>query len=309
MHSRRAFLKNTTLSVAALSAAPAIVLHAGDGKSLHIASNAYSWAVFYQREGKDFNKSLDQGFADVATTGINGYEPGVGGIEEVRKVLPFLKQHGLEMRSLYVNSSLHEQAEAERSMAQVLEIAREVKSVGTRIIVTNPNPIRWGGPEDKTDAQLRTQASALNRLGRDLAALGMTLAYHNHDIELRQSAREFHHMMTGTDAKYVGLCLDAHWIYRGTGNSNVALFDIVELYGRRIKEMHLRQSKNGIWSETLGPGDIDYEALASAVIQKGVKPHLVLEIAVENGTPKTLSPVEAHKQSVEYARRVFAKLS
>lgn len=308
MHSRRTFLRNTTLAVTALSTAPAI-LHASDGKSLHIASNAYSWAVFYQREGRDFNKSLAQGFTDVAAAGINGYEPGVGGIEEVRKVLPLLKEHGLGMRSLYVNSSLHEAAEAEHSIAQVLEAAHEVKSFGTRIIVTNPNPIHWGGPENKTDAQLRTQASALNRLGRELSSMGMVLAYHNHDIELRQAAREFHHMMVGTDAKYVGLCLDAHWIYRGTGNSNVALFDIVELYGSRIKEMHLRQSRNGVWAETLGPGDIDYEALAAAVIRKGVKPHLVLEIAVENGTPKTLSPLEAHKQSVDYARRVFSKWS
>jgi hypothetical protein len=40
-----------------------------------------------------------------------------------------------------------------------------------------------------------------------------------------------------------------------------------------------------------------------------VKPHLVLEVAVENGTPKTLSPVEAHRRSVEYATRVLAPLA
>jgi len=212
------------------------------------------------------------------------------------------------MPSIYVNSTLHEAAEAERSIAQVLAVAREVRPVGARIIVTNPNPIRWGGPENKSDDQLRTQAAAMDRLGKELAALKMTLAYHNHDIELRQAAREFHHMMSGTDPRYVSLCLDAHWVYRGSGNSSVALFDVVKLYGDRVKEIHLRQSQNGVWSETLGPGDIDYEALARALAKKQAKPNLVLEVGVEPGTPKTMSPVAAHRQSAEYARRVFANL-
>jgi inosose dehydratase len=88
----------------------------------------------------------------------------------------------------------------------------------------------------------------------------------------------------------------------------VALFDVVELYGHRVSELHLRQSQNGVWSETLGPGDIDYEALAQALARKKVKPHLVLEVAVEAGTPKTLDPVAAHRRSAAYARSVFAPL-
>jgi inosose dehydratase len=137
----------------------------------------------------------------------------------------------------------------------------------------------------------------------------MKLAYHNHDIELRNAAREFHHMMAGTDPRHVSLCLDAHWVYRGAGNSQVALLDVVKLYGARVSELHLRQSRGGVWSETLDDGDIDYTALAQALAHARVRPHLVLEIAVEKGTPKTLSPLEAHRRSVDYARRVFAALA
>jgi inosose dehydratase len=305
--SRRTFLQRAGVTAVGLLAAPSSMKAAGKSP-LHLASNAYSWQVFYQREGRDFAGSGAEGLKDVAASGINGFEPGVGGPEEIRRLVPLLKGCGLEMRSIYVNSSLHEAGEAERSIGQILAVAGEVRPAGTRIIVTNPNPIRWGGPENKSDEQLRTQAAALNRLGRELAALKMALAFHNHDIELRQAAREFHHMMAGTDPRYVGLCLDAHWIYRGAGNSQVALFDVVELYGARVKELHLRQSRDGVWSETLGPGDIDYEALARALARKQVRPHLVLEVAVENGTPKTMDPVAAHRQSADYARRVFAAL-
>ncbi len=307
-HSRRSFLHRAALASAAALATPSLA-RAARGDKLHLATNAYSWQVFYQREGRDFANSLDAGLKDVAASGLNGFEPGVGSIEDLRELLPLLKKHDLEMRSMYVNSSLHEPAEADRSIEQILATASAVKRFGTRIIVTNPNPLRWGGPENKTDEQLRTQAAALNRLGKELGDLKMTLAYHYHDIELRMAAREFHHMLAGTDPRHVTLCLDAHWLYRGAGNSQVALFDVVELYGQRVSEVHLRQSQNGVWSEILGPGDIDYEALAEALARKKAKPHLVLEIAVETGTPKTLDPVEAHRRSAEYARRVFEKLA
>jgi inosose dehydratase len=174
--------------------------------------------------------------------------------------------------------------------------------------VTNPSPLRWGGPENKTDEQLKVQAAALEKLGAGLKKMGLILAYHNHDIELRNAAREFHHMMVGTYPDYVTLCLDAHWIYRGAGNSQVALFDVLKLYGPRVTELHLRQSQNGVWTEAFGPGDIDYQRLAGSLLQIGVKPLLVLEQAVEAGSPNTMNAVEAFKKSTEYTRQVFAGL-
>ncbi|MDP2897583.1 MAG: sugar phosphate isomerase/epimerase, partial [bacterium] len=251
----------------------------------------------------------DSGLREVAASGMDGYEPLVSAPGEIDRLGPLLKKHGLEMRSLYVNSTLHEAGRADKSIEEVLAIAEKAKGVGTRIIVTNPSPIRWGGPEDKDDAQLETQAAALDKLGAQLKARGLTLAYHNHDSELRQAAREFHHMMLGTDPKHVTLCLDAHWIYRGSGNSSVALFDVLKLYGSRVGELHLRQSVNNVWSEAFGEGDIDYRRLAVFLQRIGVSPHLVLEQAVEQSTPKTMSAVEAHRKGGQYARRLFAALA
>jgi inosose dehydratase len=300
--SRRDFAAG--LSAAAVAGLTGSMLKAKD-QGLHVASNSYSWTVFYGREGKDFMASLATSLGDVRKSGLNGYEPGVDSPADLDRLAPLLKEHGLEMRSLYVNSTLHEEAAVEQSSARVIEVAEKAKGLGTRIIVTNPSPIRWGGEEAKTDAQLRTQAAALNNLGKKLADLGLVLAYHNHDIELRNSAREFHHMMVGTDPRLVTLCLDFHWVYRGAGNSTVALSDIIQLYGSRITELHLRQSIDGVWAETFGEGDLDYPALAAQVKSFGGKPHLVMEIAVEKGTPKTMDPVEAHRRSGEYARKIF----
>ena len=274
---------------------------------VHLATNQYPWMTFCQRDNRPF--ALDAVLSDIAASGLNGLEPIVDRPKQVADLAPLLTKSGLEMRSLYVNSTLHLQDAADKSIENVLAVAGEAKRVGTRIIVTNPNPIRWGGPESKDDAQLTTQAAALNRLGERLAAVGLTLAYHNHDAEMRHAAREFHHMMVGTDPKRVTLCFDAHWIFRGAGNSAVAVSDILTLYGSRITELHLRQSARGTWTETFSEGDIDYPAVMQHLLRIGVKPHLVLEQAVERDTAMTLDAIEAHRRGAQYARRVFAGLA
>ena len=144
--------------------------------------------------------------------------------------------------------------------------------------------------------------------GKELRQLGLKLAYHTHDAEMREGAREFHHMLVGTQPENVHLCLDAHWIYRGAGNSQVALFDIVNLYADRIVELHLRQSHDGTWSEVFEAGDVDYERLAEMLISKNLKPHVVLEQAVEEGTPHTMDTVAAMQKSLAYVHEVFDKL-
>ena len=308
---RRTFLATLgwASGAAVLGSQSSLGLAAEVGAKMHIACNEYPWTVFYQREKQDFNENLDEGLGRVAQSGVKGYEPLGTSPEQVDQLVSLLNKHKLEMRSLYVNTLLHDPAAAETSIESVLAIARNAKKAGTRIIVTNPSPIRWGGSESKDDAQLRLQGRSLEQLGKQLRAMGMTLAYHNHDIELRNSAREFHHMLAGTDPEYVSFCLDSHWVYRGSGNSSVALFDVVTLYASRIVELHLRQSVNGIWSEVFGEGDIDYPALVEKLQESRVRPHLVLEQAVEEGTPRFLDAVESHRRSLEYAARVFAPLA
>lgn len=308
-YSRRTFLQGTAV-VAGMATSGLFSINAASGNSsLHLSTNGYPWMTFYQRAGRDYNAALDTVLGEVAASGLDGFESSAGGPADLESLIPLLKKHDLEMRSLYVNSTLHDPDQADESINNVLRIAEKARTIGTRIIVTNPNPIRWGGPENKDDSQLRFQAGALDRLGGSLKSMEMELAYHFHDIELRQAARELHHMMIGTDPDMVSLCLDAHWVYRGAGNSEVAVFDIATLYAQRIREIHVRQSRDDIWTETLGPGDIDYTRLVQILSTAGVHPLVVLEQAVENGSPNTMDAETAHAKSVAYARRIFAPLA
>jgi inosose dehydratase len=249
-----------------------------------ISANTYNWHTFYGRQGKEFGKDWDASLADYVKTGLDAIEPSFNNAEEVKKLAPFLKKYRLALPSVYVNSVLHKSEDAQQSIATVASIAI------------------------KNDEELKIQAANLEKMGAELRKRGMTLAYHTHDMEMKAGAREFHHMLLNTTPHNVAFCFDVHWIYRGSQNSQLAVFDVFKLYGKRIVELHIRQSVNGIWSETFGEGDIDYRRLAQDLKTLKLRPHLVIEQCVEAKTANTMGAVAAHIKDLEMIKEVFKPL-
>jgi inosose dehydratase len=306
--SRRQLHRLSIASIVALASQPnsSATALTSDGE-IPIATNTYPWTTFARRRGETLVLHTDELLGNIASTGIEGYEPIIEQPSEFEALSERLLRHRLRMDSIYVNSTLHDAGRADQSIQQVLAIAEAGKGVGVRILVTNPTPIRWGGNEDKSDSELRFQAKTLDLLGARLRELGVTLAYHNHDAELRQGGREFHHMLTATDPQNVKLCFDAHWVFRGCGNSEVAVFDALEHYHSRIVELHLRQSEQGVWTETFQPaGDIDYAKMFRFLAERNIRPHLVLEQAVEDASVNERSVVEAHRISGQNLRQAIS---
>jgi inosose dehydratase len=270
-----------------------------------ISCNTYNWATFYKREGKSWGEDWEACIAHFAQTGIPAIEPSFNNPTEVNKIAPILQKYHIQMPSIYVNSLLHKAEEGEKSIASILAIAEEVKKVGTKIIVTNPSPIAWGSKEVKTDEQLLEQSKNMEKLGTALRNKGLILAYHTHDTELLAGAREFHHILLNTTPKNVSFCFDVHWVYRGSQNSQVAVFDVLKLYGSRVVELHIRQSVGGIWSETFSEGDIDYRRFAQELKKMKISPHLVIEQCIEDKSPSTTDVVTAHKKDLEVVKEIF----
>jgi inosose dehydratase len=103
----------------------------------------------------------------------------------------------------------------------------------------------------------------------------------------------------------MSFCFDVHWIYRGSQNSQNAVFDVLKLYGKRVVELHLRQSVNGVWSETFGDGDIDYRRFAAELKKLNLRPNLVIEQCVEDKSPNTLDALQAHIKDLAAVKDVF----
>ena len=309
---RRNFLKG----VGSVAAGVALVgsgqeLQATSTKKMNtkhpLSTNVYPWMTFYRREGVEFEADLPKAVAEVKQSGADHYEPNLKSLEFVDTLSSELQKQGVGMQSVYVNSDLWDKEKAKESIDWAMAVVRKAKKrMGTKVVVTNPSPIQWGSPENKNDEQLEVQRDALEELGKAIYSEGLHLAYHFHDPEFREGAREVHHMLTSTDPKYVKLCLDSHWAFRGAGDSNVALHDIVKLYGDRVVELHIRQSSGGVWTEAFGEGDIDHDRLTRELVELGVSPIVTMEQAVEAKTPHTMNALEAHKISHANGRKVFA---
>ncbi len=291
-----------------LAAVPAIGLVSSfkPNEKLPISCSAYDWTTFYKRNGKKWGDDIPKDIAEYAKSGMSALEPNITSVALANELIPQLKKHGISMPSIYVNSVLHEKEKVKEGIKTILAIADRVKSYGTSIIVTNPSPINWGGDELKTDDELAVQAAALNKLGAKLKLKGIKLAYHTHDMEMKAGAREFHHMLQNTDDENMGFCFDLHWVYQGSMDSALAVYDTLKIYGHRIVELHLRQSKDGIWSEALDVGsDIDYQKIAKELLKINVNPHLVIEQCVSEKTPKTMTAIEAHRRDLAWVKKTF----
>jgi inosose dehydratase len=275
-------------------------------ESLPISANEYNWITFYNRSGKEWGKDWDACLGEFAKTKIPGFEPSIKDAAHLSEMIPYLKKYQILLPSIYVGSQMHEVDLAQKSSEQIIEIAKRAKTLGTKIIVTNPNPIQWESGPLKNDAQLLCQSSHLEKLGSSLKEMGITLAYHTHDMELQAGAREFHHVLQNTSPENLAFCMDVHWIYRGSGNSALAVFDTLKMYGDRIVSFHLRQSQKGVWSETFhAEGDIDYIKFAKEIKKMGINAHVVIEQCLEEKTVQKIDVIEAHKISYAAINKLF----
>jgi len=108
-------------------------------------------------------------------------------------------------------------------------------------------------------------------------------------------------MLRHTDPDKVGICLDLHWVARGRQDPYRLLQDA----GKRVLDLHLRNSRNGVWSEELGDGEIDYGRIGAILKQIAYQGFYTVELAYESKTPHTRSLPEDLQRSREYVQRVL----
>ena len=308
---RRNFLKNAAVLTgsALLFSDKSHSMPLSLNKTVHLSGpvevfiNQYTVSTFYAREGIKLMDNLDSCFAELKKAGLAGFEASVGKPEELDAYVNAIKKHNLHLRSVYTDGNLHEEAVAQDEIKRVIAVAERAKPAGTKIIVLNPR-----SKSGKSDDELNRQNRNLDLLGAELRKMSMIFALHYHTTELEHAAREFHSFMSDTHPENVSLCYDVHWSYRASGNSAVSAYSHAKLYADRITELHLRQSKDGIWTEAFEKkGDLDYDNTLAILRQRKNfdNCHIVLEQAPEKGTPQTLKPVEIFKQSVEAVQKMF----
>jgi inosose dehydratase len=270
---------------------------AGYGPLLSV--QIYVWTQHFYSQKKTLKAGVEEALTAIHRAGYRRVElTSDFFLPNVRaKTLAALKSTGLEMPTIYVNATLYESKAAEKSIADVLELADTVKAVGTQWILTNPSPKR----ERKCDDELNTQANYLNKLGAELQKHGLRLMVHHHTPELTENAREWRHQLQHTDPKLVSCCVDVEWAVRGKQEPLAFLREV----GDRLVSLHVRNSKAGVWMEDFSDGDIDYTKVAAYLKEINYAGYLIVELAYEKGTQITRSLEEDLRLSRLYAERVF----
>lgn len=271
---------------------------ADEGYHPGLAAQVYVWTQYLQKENKTLSDSVENIIKGTREAGYENVElmytfltPELRG-----RTIDLLQKHKLILPIIYNGGPMYEAAAAEKTISETLELAEVVKPAGTRIINVSPNP--KPKRERKSDDELKTQARAVNQLSAELKKRDMRIILHHHDPEMAEGAREWYHLLDNTD---VGLCIDTMWVARG-GQEPMT---IVRKAGPRLASLHLRNMRNGVCTEALGDGDIDYRELAAYLKGMSYQGWLVVELFHEPDTKVTRPLKDNLKLSGEYARRVF----
>jgi inosose dehydratase len=228
---------------------------------------------------------------------VQGWLSYYNSLEDGTKLSAMLEHEQLKMPCAYAGGAMHTLEGAEKAIDTILAQARIAAKHGLKVVVHNPDPL----PREKSDEELNTQVANLNRLGAGLADLGIQLAIHQHDPEMRSEAREWYYILKHTDPQKVFFCLDLHWVFRGKQDP----YRLLEDAGNRVVDLHLRNSKEGVWAEDFGSGDIDYSRVKTILDRIQYKGFYTVELAYDPGTKITRSLEENLRRSYEFVSRGF----
>ncbi len=192
-----------------------------------------------------------------------------------------LKESGLSVVSLHADlGSLEREPEA---------VMAEAKSFGTdKIVITGM--YRFDYSDEKT---VRELAKRLNKCGEQLKNEGLSLLYHNHNVELlqvRPGHRAYDVLIEETDPSYVNFEFDSYWFTDGGADAKVWMKKL----GSRMNLWHINDRGSRVSgpsmtpilkadSMELGTGNMDLNGLR--------------EIAMENGIEAVV--LESHKNWID----------
>jgi inosose dehydratase len=281
------------------SALAAPVLTAEPGDKPRLIAQVYVFTQEFSRRKVSLAAGLEEIFATTREAGFHGIElMSQMFTPELRdRTIEFARKHGIDVPITYCGGRMHDPEDAAKAISNALSLAEVAAPAGTVAIDMNPDPIGRA----KTDGELAIQSENLNRLGAALAKRKQRLFVHHHTPEMAGNAREWRHILMHTDPALVWLTVDTHWAFRG-GQDWMA---VVREAGKRVGSFHLRNSVDGVWSESFGEGELDYTKLAAYLRETKLRPYLEVELAYEAKTPHTRSLMENLRLGREYAERVF----
>lgn len=195
------------------------------------------------------------GFREVEFAGYFGHT--------AHEIKALLTKTGLTAPSVHVPLT-----DLRTNLAQVIA---DAKIIGHHYIVLPWLSAEQRGSDIRSYQQL---ASELNRIGQQVKAAGLQLAYHNHDFELTKvtGGLPYDVLLNETDPALVKMELDLFWAVKA-GVDPLALF---EKQSGRFVMCHVKDMASDGSMVDVGTGTIDFKAIFAKADQAGLQ-HFFVE--------------------------------
>lgn len=240
--------------------------------AVRVANAPVSWGI-YEFKGIEPKFPFARVLDEIAATGYTGIELGPWGYLPTDPALlrGELERRGLRLLSSFVPVRLVDAKAHETAAAEALKVGRLLAALGAVYVVladdngTVPELVQQAGR--RTGSRLSGRewdvvARGVNMIARRLHdETGLGLVFHHHCGGYVETPEESRQLLSRTDERLVGLCLDTgHWHYGGGD----AVSCVREL-GSRVRYLHLKDCHPRIAEECRASRRDYFEAVRSGV--------------------------------------------
>ena len=296
--------------------------------NIKVGNAPVSWGVMEIADWGEqipYTKVLDE----ITEAGYAGTELGPFGYfpTEPNKLTSDLSGRGLQLVASFVPLPLAHPKRHEAAYREAMSVAQLLAQTGAPLIVLADEMCEArmavsGRVDESRDGMSDEQwASAIRILGRVAEGCreqGLYAVFHHHAGTFVETPKEVARLCESTDPELLGLCLDTGHYFFGGGDP----VDAVNLYGTRIRHLHLKDVdrsileavrrdevgfleavRRGVFCE-LGQGAVNLKAVVQKMAGFGYSAWAIVEQDVDTRNAD-VKPLESAIRSREYLRSVI----
>jgi len=300
--SRRDFLRNSTLSLAAgLLAAPSARQAFAAGLFQFKAKlSAHMWVYASKYPPNwDATADLDKVFSDLHAASFDAVEIMdviLGHDDAVQHLKRLADQYELPVSGSSYMGDMWDATKHDAILADATKVIKRLGQLEGKTFGISVGDAR----HSKTEAEFDAQAKILTSIRKLCADHGIVANLHNHTYEVRDDM----HDLKGTLARIPDFKLgpDLNWLIRG----GVDPVSFIKTYGHQMVYMHIRdQYKDGTWTEYVGQGVTDFPAIAAALRAANFRGRAAVELAYEKGFVPKNTLADDWTRSHDYVVKTF----
>jgi len=297
--SRRLFIKNTGVFVSAtcIPLSSGILFKKNFIKDKNVKVGGHPWVYAAKLPNYDITPVLETIFQDMKYAQLDGVELMHHPLrvhQSVNVLKDLIDKYELPVIGTSYGADMWDKIKHQSILDDVNRILDNLAAIKGRTMgISVGNTVKM-----KTENQLDSQAELLVRINNLANEKNIVINLHNHTYEVENNM----HDLRGTLKRIPDIKLgpDINWLIR----AGVDPIQFISEFGDKIIFMHLRdQNTNGQWTESLGEGDTDFNAIGKALNKAKFAGDLVIELAFENNFEPTRPLRDSLLDSRKYIKK------